>query len=160
MRGIAFSILAFFIAVPSFGDDGDRLLSVDHYVRVRSAVPAISVRATPPPDFCQASTRKQSPSKEILSPSSRPSERLRECEPGPICGRPPYRKSFLRSDRIACIHMSGLLMRLVTAGQDGFRDASSNQPHDLARPMGPTECLAPRIDRSYHLLLLQLRLSR
>src|SRR6202171_2272608 len=27
-------------------------------------------------------------------------------------------------------------------------------------PMGPTECLAPRIDRSYHLLLLQLRLSR
>jgi uncharacterized caspase-like protein len=30
---------------------------------------------------------------------------------GPICGRPPCHKSFFRSDRIACIHMSGLLMR-------------------------------------------------
>ena len=39
-----------------------------------------------------------------------------------------------------------------TAGQDGFRDASSKQPGDLCRPMGPTECLAPRIDRSYHLI--------
>src|SRR5258708_31253748 len=28
------------------------------------------------------------------------------------------------------------------------------------RPMGPTGCLAPRIDRSYHLLLLQLRRDR
>src|SRR3954447_14486932 len=47
MRGIAFSLLAFFLAVPSFGDDGDRLLSVDHYVRVRSSVPAISGQTTP-----------------------------------------------------------------------------------------------------------------
>src|SRR5215204_6459524 len=35
------------------------------------------------------------------------------------------------SDRIACIHMSGLLVRLVTAGQDGFRDASSKHASDL-----------------------------
>src|ERR1700687_2316009 len=48
--------------------------------------------------------------------------------------------------------MSGLLMRpLLTAGQDGFRDASSKHASDLYRPMGPTDCLAPRIDRSYHL---------
>jgi hypothetical protein len=32
----------------------------------------------------------------------------------------PVPQEFSRSDRIACIHMSGLLMRLVTAGQDGF----------------------------------------
>ena len=44
----------------------------------------------------------------------------------------------------ACIHMSGLLMRSGTAGQDGFRDASSKHTDDLCRPMGPTDCLAPR----------------
>jgi len=37
----------------------------------------------------------------------------RSANPGPICGRPPWHKSFVRFDRIACIHMSGLLMRLV-----------------------------------------------
>jgi pimeloyl-ACP methyl ester carboxylesterase len=47
MRVIAFSLLPFFLAAPSFGDDGGRLLSVDHYVRVRSAVPAISGQTTP-----------------------------------------------------------------------------------------------------------------
>src|SRR5258707_15841369 len=67
---------------------------------------------------------------------------------------PVPQEFFRRSDRIACIHMSGLLMRSQRiAGQDGFRDASSKQPRDLLRPMGPTDCLAPRIDRSYHLLL-------
>src|SRR6266436_3633043 len=66
----------------------------------------------------------------------------------------PVPQEFFGSDRIACIHMSGLLMRSQwIAGQDGFRDASSKQPRDLLRPMGPTDCLAPRIDRSYHLLL-------
>src|ERR1700722_188643 len=35
-----------------------------------------------------------------------------------------------------------------------------NTPATLLRPMGPTDCLAPWIDRSYHLLLLQLRLGR
>jgi len=39
---VGFPILGFFIAQPSFGDDGQRLLSLDHYVRVRSTVPAIS----------------------------------------------------------------------------------------------------------------------
>jgi hypothetical protein len=38
-----------------------------------------------------------------------------------------------------------------------FRDASSKHASDLYGPMGPTERLAPRIDRSHH-LLLQLRL--
>jgi len=32
---------------------------------------------------------------------------------GPICGRPPWHKSFVSFDRIACAHMSGLLVRLV-----------------------------------------------
>ena len=40
-----------------------------------------------------------------LSGHGRPSE----C--GDPYGRPPCHKSFFRSDRIACIHMSGLLMR-------------------------------------------------
>src|SRR4051812_6462103 len=31
---------------PSFGDDSDRLLRIDHYVRVRSAVPAIKGQTT------------------------------------------------------------------------------------------------------------------
>ena len=30
-----------------------------------------------------------------------------------ICGRPPWHKSFVRFDRIACVHMSGLLVQLV-----------------------------------------------
>lgn len=34
-------------------------------------------------------------------------------KPGPICGRPPWHKSFVRFDRIACAHMSGLSMQLV-----------------------------------------------
>ena len=35
-------------------------------------------------------------------------------------------------DQIACVHMSGLLVRShMNAGQDGFRDASSKQIGDL-----------------------------
>jgi hypothetical protein len=35
-------------------------------------------------------------------------------------------------DQIACVHMSGLLVRShVNAGQDGFRDESSKQIGDL-----------------------------
>src|SRR3982074_476141 len=58
--------------------------------------------------------------------------------------------------------MSGLLMRwLLTAGQDGFpRRELQTTLTTFLRPMGPTDCPAPRIDRSYHLLLLQLRLNR
>ena len=49
----------------------------------------------------------------------------------------PVAQEVYRSDRIACIHMSGLLVRsLWTAGQDGFRDASSNQPRDLGSADG------------------------
>src|SRR6202167_5693462 len=39
-------VLVFLFAALSFGDDGEKLLSVDHYVRVRSAVPAISGQTT------------------------------------------------------------------------------------------------------------------
>jgi len=50
-----------------------------------------------------------------------------------ICGRPPPRKVFLQYfDQIACVHMSGLLVRShMNAGQDGFRDKGSKQTRDL-----------------------------
>jgi pimeloyl-ACP methyl ester carboxylesterase len=44
MRFIA--ALVFLAAVVSYADDGERLLSVDHYVRVHSTVPAISGQTT------------------------------------------------------------------------------------------------------------------
>ncbi len=48
--------------------------------------------------------------------------------------------------------MYGLRVRShMTAGQDGFRDASSKQESDLGRPLQFAECLASRIDRSHHL---------
>jgi len=41
---------------------------------------------------------------------------------------PGLQELWQRADRIACDHMSGLLMRSpMTAGQDGFRDGSSKQ---------------------------------
>jgi hypothetical protein len=40
-------------------------------------------------------------------------------------------------DQIACVHMSGLLMRLhVNVGQDGFRGMSSKPKCDLMVPYG------------------------
>ena len=73
----------------------------------------------------------------------------------------PQASFFDGLDRIACIHMSGLLMRwfeplakMVSATRVPIKHTT------FLRPMGPTDCLAPRIDRSYHLLLLQLRLNR
>src|SRR6266446_9566096 len=90
--------------------------------------------------------------KRRLKKSRRPGQAKRKA--GTHMWTAPVPQEFFGSDRIACIHMSGLLMRSQwIAGQDGFRDASSKQPRDLLRPMGPTDCLAPRIDRSYHLLL-------
>jgi hypothetical protein len=48
--------------------------------------------------------------------------------------------------------MSGLLVRLVKPlAKMVFREASSKHASDLYRPMGPTDCLAARIDRSFHL---------
>src|SRR3981081_3781879 len=90
--------------------------------------------------------------------SSPPIFVIADQEPVPIGGRPPCRKSFLRSDRIACIHMSGLLMRWFEplAKMASATRAPINHTTFL-RPMGPTDCLAPWIDRSYHLLLLHLR---
>src|SRR6476620_11836278 len=37
---------------------------------------------------------------------------------------------------------------LVAAGQDGFRNTSSNHRSGLVQPMGPTDLLASRVDRS------------
>ena len=49
----------------------------------------------------------------------------------------PSSQGFLQCfDQIACVHMSGLLVRShMNAGQDGFRDASSKQPSDLYGPL-------------------------
>src|SRR5712691_10936307 len=44
-----------------------------------------------------------------------------------ICGRPPACKSFAAADRIACDHMSGLLMRShMTAAKMGFATRGPN----------------------------------
>src|SRR5260370_14275547 len=80
----------------------------------------------------------------------------------PYVDGPRATRVFSGSDRIACIHMSGLLMRsLWTAGQDGFRDASSKQPHDLSSANG-SHGLSRTLDRSIlpSALLLQLPLRR
>lgn len=67
---------------------------------------------------------------------------------------PPCKNSFDDFDRIACVHMSGLLVRShMNAGQDGFRDVGSKQCIDHVGPLDPTECPASRIDRSHHLLV-------
>jgi hypothetical protein len=48
--------------------------------------------------------------------------------------------------------MSGLLVRFGgPLAKMVFRDASSKHASDLYRPMGPTDFLAPWIDRSFHL---------
>src|SRR5712692_9741570 len=36
------AVLGLLVVQPSFGDDSERLLSVDHYIRVRSAAPVIA----------------------------------------------------------------------------------------------------------------------
>jgi pimeloyl-ACP methyl ester carboxylesterase len=46
MRLLGLIIAVVFLAAASYGDDGQRLLSVDHYVRVHSAVPAIAGQTT------------------------------------------------------------------------------------------------------------------
>ena len=38
--------IAFLAAAPAYADDGGRMLSVDHYVRVKSTVPAIAGQTT------------------------------------------------------------------------------------------------------------------
>jgi len=59
-------------------------------------------------------------------------------------------------DQIACVHMSGLLMRShMNAGQDGFRGTSSKQEGGQLRgPWGLSECPVSGIDRSHHLLII------
>jgi len=50
-------------------------------------------------------------------------------------------------DQIACVHMSGLLMRShMNAGQDGFRDTRSKQTSDLLKAVG-TDGVSRVVDR-------------
>lgn len=44
----------------------------------------------------------------------------------------------------------------MTAGRDGFRDASFGHGGGLERSLGTADCLASWIDRSHHLLLKKL----
>src|SRR5882724_6950967 len=62
----------------------------------------------------------------------------------PYVDGPRAARAFSWSDRIACIDMSGLLMRLVAAGQDGFprrefqtlqRPLRANGSHGLSRTL-------------------------
>jgi len=46
MRLKAVVILGLILVLAGFGDDGDRLLRIDHYVQVQSSVPAISGQST------------------------------------------------------------------------------------------------------------------
>src|SRR5450631_1984254 len=78
--------------------------------------------------------------------SSRPPSR------DPYVDGPRAARVFRWSDRIACIHMSGLLVRFGgPLAKMVFRGASSKHRNDLYRPMGPADFLAHRVDRSYHL---------
>ena len=61
---------------------------------------------------------------------------------------PWLQEHFAGFDRIACVHMSGLLLRShMNAGQDGFRDVGSKQLIDHSGPHDFTECPASS-DRS------------
>lgn len=65
---------------------------------------------------------------------------------------PSSQERFDDFDRIACVHMSSLLVRShMNAGQDGFRDVGSKHDYDHIGPLGHAECPASRIDRSHHL---------
>lgn len=58
-------------------------------------------------------------------------------------------------DQIACVHMSGLLVRShMNAGQDGLRDVRSKQRCGQAWPLAPSGLLTPWINRSRHLFVL------
>ena len=87
--------------------------------------------------------------------NARPMTGSAERDPGPICGRPPWHKRFggligsLASICPACwCGRFGPLAKMVSATRAPINHAT------WVRPMGPTGCLAPRIDRSYHLLPL------
>src|SRR5438105_15592006 len=47
MRTLLFAALVLALARASFGDDSQRLLAIDHYVRVKSTVPAIAGQEVP-----------------------------------------------------------------------------------------------------------------
>lgn len=65
----------------------------------------------------------------------------------------PFSQVFWQCfDTIACVHMSGLLLRFIDAGQDGFRDRGSKQQVGFQLPQGGTEYPLSWIDRSHHLL--------
>jgi hypothetical protein len=54
-----------------------------------------------------------------------------------------------RFDQIACVHMSGLLMRShMNAGQDGFRDTNSKQFRDPIEGAMGVSGLSRVVDRS------------
>ena len=87
-----------------------------------------------------------------------PAERaLARREPGThMWTAPDLQELGSSADRIACDHMSGLLMRShMTAAKMGSATRVPNSAAVSSVPLGPTECLASGIDRSHHLLRLE-----
>src|SRR5882672_623421 len=77
--------------------------------------------------------------------------------PVPICGRPlacKMRRTVLIGS-LAAICPACWMRSPMTAGRDGFRDASSGHGGGIGRPLGTADCLAFWIDRSHHLLHLE-----
>jgi hypothetical protein len=107
---------------------------------------AIGVTSAAPP--------RVSLSKLAWGPRCYPSHRQR---PVPICGRPRACKIWrtVLIGSLAAICPACWMRSPVTAGRDGFRDASSGHGGGIGRPLGTADCLASGIDRSHHLLLLE-----
>jgi hypothetical protein len=101
---------------------------------------------------------ENSGTKPMSSRTSESSER----DPGPICGRPPWHKSFLMCNRIACVHMSGLLMRSFCDRWPRWfpRHEFQSTTRPLFGQWVPRICSHPgSIDPTIY-LLLQLRFGR
>jgi transposase len=81
--------------------------------------------------------------------------RVAAFQPKSICGRPPPCKDFSSGliGSLAIICPACWWRPHMTAGQDGFRDASSKHLSGPQRPMDFPECLSSRIDRPHHLLI-------
>src|SRR6516225_7651937 len=75
----------------------------------------------------------------------------------PICGRPPACKECGsgRSDRLRS-YVRSVVAVTHDRCQDGIRDVSSKQHGGVeVMPLGLSECLTSRIDRSHHLSLFE-----
>ena len=102
------------------------------------------------------SSRAEQGSRQNPTTPAKPAPGREQGAGAPMWTAPCLQEAAQSFDRIACSHMSGLLVRSpLTAGRDGFRDASSEHGSGIGIPLGTTDCLAFWIDRSHHLLVLE-----